>query len=109
MKRLFTSIFGHIASFMPSGAFSTAKAEIKPQISTRHMDVINPPAGVPSRIDWDLNDPKSLAQAQALIRKLQESSGRCFFTESAPGQAGQHLKAPDVKENMISVPQITAG
>lgn len=106
MKQMLKNLFVRMG-FMPSGSGATAIAE--PAINTkRHLDIINPPAGMPSRIDWDLNDPKSLAEVKAVCEKLQNES-RQFFKETAPGEAGKHLKAPDLQDDMISAPLIVAG
>lgn len=103
MKLSFARLFKKFGFVAESPA-----AAIPSENTKRHLDIINAPTGVPKYIEWDLNDPKSMAQAQSIIEKLQAGS-RSFFIEDGPGALGKHIDKPDLKEDMVSVPLVVAG
>lgn len=96
---------------MISGSFLPSTAAVVPAVSRmRHMDIISPPNGFPSRIEWNLDDAESVTTAERQISALKDTDrARDTFTEVSPGEIGKKLGAPDTKEHMISMPQVYGG
>jgi hypothetical protein len=96
--------------FLPRMGFVAASGAGSIPVSStiRRLTIISPPQGMPTSIEWDLNDPVSMVKAQAVFGDL-ERDHRFFFTEDKPGQGSKRMNTPDLQEDMISIPIVSAG
>lgn len=59
-------------------------------------------------VEWNLDDPRSIAQAEKLFERIR-SEGGAIFKAQPGGESGGRLHEFDPREDMIAVPRIVGG
>jgi hypothetical protein len=61
-----------------------------------------------TRVEWDLSDPQSLAQAKEVFEQIKKKGGAVFRAQPN-GEGGGKLNEFDPHADMIGVPAIIGG
>ena len=73
----------------------------------RHFIAVMNSSGDKS-IEWSLDDPQSVAEAEKLFERIKGQGGAIFRAQPG-GESGGRLHDFDPREDMIAVPRIVGG
>jgi hypothetical protein len=73
----------------------------------RHVIAVMNSSGDKS-IEWRLDDPGSVAEAEKLFQRIKAEGGAIFKAQPG-GESGGKLSSFDPHEDMIAVPRIVGG
>jgi len=73
----------------------------------RHFIAVMNSSGDKS-IEWSLDDPESVAEAEKLFERIKSQGGAVFRAQPG-GEGGGRLHDFDPREDMIAVPRIVGG